>query len=106
MSVSREAGLLIIDAGDTRSAFGRLQAGALEAVATRSERTLVDVREVDPLDGAMLAVLARMSVDLGPERRVAVLASEDTLQFMIEWRLDALWLSYSDRGAAIEGLSR
>ena len=54
----------------------------------------------------MLAILARMSVDLGPERRVAVLASEDTLQFMIEWRLDALWLSYSDRGAAIEGLSR
>lgn len=108
MTVSgpKDGGVFIVDAGVTDGAFERLQSGAREALATRSERTLVDLGRVDPVDGAMLVVLVRMAQSVGASRRLAVVVSEDTMQLLTEWRLDAVWLSYLDRDAALESLFR
>lgn len=98
--------IFTVNAGTGEGSFERLRAGAQEAASGRYERVLVDLSGVDPVDGAMLAVLAGLGRSLGASRRLAVVFSEEAGQLLAEWRLDSLWPTFADLESAEAGLMR
>jgi hypothetical protein len=98
MATARGGRVRTVHVGSAEGGVTRLKEG-LEKAAAANAPVVADLVEMAVVDGAAVAVLAAAAV---AGHAPVVLAEESVRDAFVEWRLDTLWTTYTDAGAARE----